>query len=321
MSEYWWDRSGRDAELERLETLLRPLAFGGGRVPEAARRGRSRFLLSLGTLAATIAAIALWFQMRAGTPVGWQVLALAGTPRVSGAAATPNGRLYAEQVLETGPDARARIIVGKLGAVDVEPGSRLRLVDEGRHRLALEHGALRAFISAPPRRFSIETREALAVDLGCAYTLAVDPSGDGLLRVSFGWVALETEKNQYEMYVPAGAACALHAGHGPGTPYFEDASERFREALSALDRGRFDERSRDALLSEARPRDGLSLLYALERMELPWREATYDRLAELVAPPPGVDREAVLRGRGKDWNRWWDTFHLPEMKWWTLAPR
>ena len=165
-------------------------------------------------------------------------------------------------MLETGPDARAKVIVGRIGEVDLEPGSRLRLLRAGRRqqRLALDRGGLRAFILAPPRRFFIETREAVAADLGCAYSLHVDDSGGGWLRVGFGWVSFATSDR--EVYVPAGASCALYPGRGPGTPHYDDAPPLFKESLlrwtGAGDGGLLDE-----VLAEARKKDVLTLIQLL----------------------------------------------------------
>jgi len=157
---------------------------------------------------------------------------------------------------------------------------------------------LSARISAPPKLFFVNTPSGVAEDLGCAYTLEVDKAGDSLLRVTTGWVALQLKDR--ESVVPAGAACATKHGIGPGTPYFEDASEAFRTALTRVD---FD---RDSpihgyttplamVVSTARVRDTLSLWNLLPRVSGEDRSLVYDRLANLVPPPPGVTREGVLQ--------------------------
>ncbi len=166
------------------------------------------------------------------------------------------------------------------------------------HRLELAEGRLSARISAPPKLFFVNTPSGVAEDLGCAYTLEVDKAGDSLLRVTTGWVALQLKDR--ESVVPAGAACATKHGIGPGTPYFEDASEAFRAALARVD---FD---RDSpiqgyttplamVVSTARVRDTLSLWNLLPRVSGEDRLLVYDRLARLVPPPPGVTREGVLQ--------------------------
>jgi hypothetical protein len=156
------------------------------------------------------------------------------------------------------------------------------------------------------------------VDLGCAYSLRVDPEGNGLLQVGFGWVSFATEER--EVYVPAGGACALHAGRGPGTPHFEDAARAFREALRAIDEGRLEDAALGTVLAEARPRDAITLLQLIDRLPDRWRGPVYDRLASLVPPPRGAGREAVLAGDAKARSAYWDALGLGEMKWWQLGP-
>jgi hypothetical protein len=267
-------------------------------------------------VSAVAAALALAFWLR--PPPGWPVVALAGRPTVDGREVAPGARLRSGQTLETGPEARAKLLIGRIGEVDLEPGSGLRLVEEKSHRLALDHGALRAFIWAPPRTFSVKTKEALAVDLGCAYSLRVDRTGEGLLQVAFGWVSFDARER--EVYVPAGAACALHAGKGAGTPYFEDADAGFRQALALIDQGRSDEATLGAFLAAARPRDAFTLLQVMDRLPGPERARVYDRLTALVPPPRGVEREAMLAGDMGAKSAFWASLGLGEMKWWQLGP-
>lgn len=135
------------------------------------------------------------------------------------------------------------------------------------------------------------------IDLGCAYTLEVDDAGGGLLHVTSGWVALQLKDR--ESIVPAGAACATRPGVGPGTPYFEDALESFRSALSKVD---FEspetsdwKLALETVLRESRPRDTLTLWHLLYRVQGANREMVYERTAALIPPPEGVTRAGILQ--------------------------
>src|SRR6266403_1896492 len=167
----------------------------------------------------------------------WDVARLRGTLRIDSAAVADKGKLGVGQWLETDTESRAQIDVGDIGQVEIDPNTRVRLLETkpSEHRLELAQGRLSARISAPPKLFFVNTPSGIAEDLGCAYTLEVDKAGNSLLRVTLGWVALQLKDR--ESLVPAGAACATRPGVGPGTPYFEDASEKFRAALSKLDFG------------------------------------------------------------------------------------
>jgi hypothetical protein len=163
------------------------------------------------------------------------------------------------QVIETSENSRALLEVGVIGHVEIDPRSRLRIVstNQREHRLALERGRISAVIEAPPRWFTVDTLSAAAIDLGCAYTLEVDPTGRGTLRVEEGWVQLDG--GAYEAIVPEHAMAHMTAGRGPGSPYYQDVSDAFREALSIVDFGPDDEvrSALPVLLAEARPRDSL----------------------------------------------------------------
>jgi hypothetical protein len=133
----------------------------------------------------------------------------------------------------------------------------------------------------------------------------------GLLRVTFGWVEFETHGQQ--SLIPSGAAAITKPGIGPGTPFFEDASDGLKTALERLDFEKLGPQDRaDALhivLAESRKRDGFTLLNLLREyrgMSEFERALIYDRLAALIPPPPGVSREAVVRGNNYMVGLWWD---------------
>src|SRR5262249_60943740 len=103
--------------------------------------------------------------------------------RVDARALGARGRLVVGQWLETDGSSRARVRVGAIGEVVVDPDTRLRLLEAtaSAHRLSLARGKVHAAILAPPRLFFVETPSAVAVDLGCAYTLEVAPQASALL--------------------------------------------------------------------------------------------------------------------------------------------
>jgi hypothetical protein len=240
---------------------------------------------------AVVAGLA-WFYIRASRP-SWDVARIEGAPRIASDSIGERGHLAVGQWLETDAASRAEIAVANIGEVEVEPNTRVRLVETKmtEHRLELARGTLHARIWAPPRLFFVNTPSAVAADLGCAYTLEVDDAGRSLLHVTSGYVALEA--GERESIVPAGAACLTKPGTGPGTPFFEDAPEEFVGALAKLDFDG-DRASLDAVLKGARPRDTLTLWHLLSRVGHEDRERVYDRLAALAPPPEGVTREGIV---------------------------
>lgn len=328
VDEYLWDGSGElDPEIVRLERLLAPLRPASPlRVLPPRTAPVARRFLRPGTAAAAavlLIATASWYLL-AGRRTGWEVRSLAGVPVVEGAVLDREGRLRVGEWLVTDAVSRARIGIGRIGEVDVDPHTRVQLVASGvrEHRLALERGTIHARISAPPRFFFVNTPSATAIDLGCAYSLQVDDAGAGLIRVTQGWVAFE--RGGRESYIPAGAVCATRPGVGPGTPYYEDAPSGYGEALTILDFATPADPRRPAafelVLSNARERDALTLWHLLVRGPANERARAYDRLAVLVPPPFGVTREAVLRGNRAALHRWWDVLS-PDRRWWRLLKK
>lgn len=311
-SDYLWDGSGEpDPEIVRLEQTLRPLRqrASAPRLP-GSRRTHRRLLAT--AAAALVALAGVLGRQTAGSPGGWE-LAWEGA---TGAGARAR-RLAVGEWLETGAD-RARLSVGAIGQVRLGPRTRVGLRDAGerRHRLSLARGALHATIWAPPGRFLVDTPSAVAVDLGCEYTLEVKEDGSGLLRVQAGWVGFEHAGRQ--SLVPAGAAAATRLDAGPGTPYYETATEALRSALADFDFGPTGARDAalDAALASARPRDALSLWHLLSRTQGEQSGRVFDRLASLVPPPDGVTRAGIVRGDPALREAWWDELGLGSAEFW-----
>lgn len=263
-----------------------------------ARRARPVDLVVGFALAAAVAlaALVLWPKpsVRPITP-GWSVSALAGAPRVGRELVTASGQWRTGQWLETDAASRAQLQVGRIGELQVEPNSRLRLVSTAAHdhRVELARGSLSAFIWAPPRLFFVETPSATAIDLGCAYRLSVEDDGTGILHVTAGYVALE--HGDRESIIPAGLVCLTRPGAGPGTPFAVNAPAAFRAALA-----RFDFQGETSALTEilasAGREDDVTLWHLLARAPAAHRGGVFDRLAAISPPPAGVTREGILAG-------------------------
>jgi hypothetical protein len=324
--DYLWDGSGEpDAEVVRLETLLAPYRHEllplllPARAP--APRRVAAMTLQIVTAAASLAlvAAAAWFAY-AMRPPAWTVQTLAGSPSVGDSRSDAPATLPIGQVLTTDGGSRARLAVGSIGIVDVEPNSRVRLMTSrlGEHRMALDRGEIRARIWAPPRLFFVNTPSATAIDLGCAYTLQVDRRGWGKIRVETGWVAFEHKGR--ESFIPKDAMCATRPGVGPGTPCYEDAPAGMEEALTILDFSSTQDVRRpaalEAVLTSARARDALTLWHLLTRVPAGERGLVYDRMAVLAPPPQGATREAIIAGSPAALDAWWNTLGLDSASWW-----
>ena len=252
------------------------------------RRSRRWYWIPLAAAAAFVAVL-----IGRGGRDAWEVTRLAGLPRVAQAPLAGVGELRVGETVETDDSSRAVIQVGDIGQVEVKPGSRLRLLgaNPSDHRLALDLGEIYARVSAPPRLFFVETPAGVAIDLGCAYTLRVDAAGNGFLEVTSG--AVEFEWAGRRAIVPFTTRIEIRPGFGPGVPVVAAASAAFRRALEALEFAG-DETTLPRVLALARRDDAISLWHLLARTAGASRVAVYERLAALVPPPAGVEREAVL---------------------------
>jgi hypothetical protein len=235
----------------------------------------------------------------------WDVEKLAGTVRVDGHIRNVGG-LAVGETLETDSTSRVKISSSEIGEVEVEPNTRIKLVQArlDEHRLGLERGKMSAKISAPPRLFFVDTAAAEAIDLGCEYTLEVDDAGRGLLHVTLGWVALVRDGR--EVYVPRYGICQTREEIGPGTPYFEDAPDELVSALERLDFENGGEAAFAEVLKESRPRDTFTLWHLLSRVEGDQRSRVLERMIELVGLPKGVTREGTLQLDQKTLDTWKD---------------
>lgn len=239
--------------------------------------------------------------------VRWDVVRIGGAPIVNQKRiVSGESRIGAGEWIETDSGSSAKIQVGKIGSVEVEPNTRLRVITArpGEHRLALARGEIRAKISAPPRLFFVDTPSGTAVDLGCEYTLDADEGGSDVLRVTKGWVSFQWKG--FESLVPAGASCRTRSGMGPGIPYFDDAPESLKQALEIFGFEKTADYELRVILAEARVRDTLTLWHLLSRVGTEDRARVYDRIAALTPVPAGVSRELALKLDPETLTRWKD---------------
>jgi hypothetical protein len=272
-----------------------------------ARRWLLEPALALAWVLAIVAAGAgAWWVANRPTVRPWEVATLdvAGRPVAAPQAESRTARKAEGDVVETDAASRARITVGSLGTVDLDPATRVRLgaVRGDEYRMALARGTISARISAAPRLFIVDTPASTVVDLGCAYTVNVDEAGAGDLRVTEGWASLEWKGR--ESLVPAGAACRIRPSVGPGTPYFEDAPAALRDALVEFDFAAGGSPALSVVLAESRVRDTLTLWHLLSRVDASERARVIDRIAELTPLPDTVSRDRALQLDAETLTHW-----------------
>ena len=283
--------SAPDSLWQEVDSLL-----GKERSPVRTTSWQKRVAIAAAVIVVFSVGIVWLYNSRKSPAKAWQVTRLGGAPRIGSETISSRGLLTRGEWLETDATSRAEIAVGSIGNVEIDENTRVRLVETQptEHRLELARGKMSARIWAPPRLFFVNTPSAVAADLGCAYTLEVNDKGAGRLSVTSGWVALQAKER--ESIVPAGASCETELGTGPGTPYFDDSTAEFQNALRQFDKdpgSRTD--SLSSLLNQSRAKDTLTLWHVLPRVNDEDRARVYEKMAGFVPPPAGVTREGVLR--------------------------
>ena len=128
---------------------------------------RSQFAAIAAMLLIFSAIAVIWYRQSKTGIVNqsfWQVTNLDGVPTIASRGFGNNGKLGVGQWLETDGKSRAQIAVGSIGHVEIDPNTRVRLLETAptEHRLELAEGKLSARIWAPPRLFFVDTPSAVA---------------------------------------------------------------------------------------------------------------------------------------------------------------
>ncbi len=323
---YLWDRSGeRDPEIAQLEDALAPLRlrerhpkFTAPRKATFLERVKAGSQLDLGTAVALVASIAfiatLVFLLRhSATPPAslWDAQTTAGAPDLGGKV-LQRAYLAPGVWLTTGNNTSVHIEAKDIGEVEIGANSQVSLVEATpeQQRLSLRYGNMHARIYALPGLFVVDTPSARAIDLGCEYTLNVDREGRGELRVSSGWVSLNS--NSPQALVPAGAVAKIAAGGALTAPYFEDSSFAFQQAVvdfSFISDASLRHPALIILLHDGRQRDAFTLLNLFPRANESERLEVFDRLNRLVPAPPGITRETARNWQVNSMDAWWPVVH------------
>ncbi len=278
--DYLWNKKGREREVEALEELLEPLGHDGRASAPTQRTSRPKWGAVLAVLAA---AAAIAFMVRFWMP--------SDAPR---SAAQPSAVAH-------------EIDLERYGTVKVHQGAVVELLQRTDEdiRLRLTRGTIdaRITIAARPRLFQVETPATTCVDLGCHYTLTVEPDGSAFVKVDVGQVAF-AEKGR-ETWIPADASCRAWPARGAGTPRWDDARPELVAAIEKFDRSPAGERlaaatSVIALCGE--PRDALSLWHLAHDPDQAIAEAAWPALTRLVGVPDGVGDPRAPQAE-EDWKR------------------
>ncbi len=240
----------------------------------------------------------------------WSVEKISGYPVIESRILTDQGIIKVGEKLYTDSESRARLKVGTVGEIDVEPKSEISIneTNSSEYKLLLSSGKISARTWSASKLFSITTPSATITDLGCMCYLSVDENGSTLLQVKSGWVLMEN--NYRKSLLPSGTSCSSDISKGLGTPFFNDASVKFKETLRMID---FENRitgDLPVLLYEARQKDLITLFHLLKRLDQESRGKIYDRISLLFKIPQRITREGIVNGDTDMMARLWTELDL-----------
>lgn len=306
--DYLFDKTGDDPAVARLEGVLGAYAHRAALRELPAPRRRHLAAITFGAAVVLAVAAFVLLRDRAAGPAcqggaGFAFDVEGGPARCAGGVAS-RGTLPVGGWLETSDHAVANVSIADIGKLTVFGDSRVRLVGTGAagHHMELARGKLAARVVAPPRLFVVDTPVATAVDLGCAYELAVDDDGRTHLVVTSGAVSLEG--HGLVAYAPMNTEVIAAPGRGPGTPVATGAPAGLRDAVARFDGGATS--ALRAIVEAAELRDTITLWNLLSRTAPAERAPVVARLEQLAGRPDDVPAEDVIAGNAGAIQRWRD---------------
>ncbi|MCK7524141.1 MAG: FecR domain-containing protein [Ignavibacteriales bacterium] len=102
---------------------------------------------------------------------------ISGYPVVESSVLTGQGIIKIGEKLLTDSESRARLKVGAIGEIDIEPESEIEITGNKIIRIqdsSLSKGKISVRTWVAPKLFSIKTPSAVITDFGCMYYLSVD---------------------------------------------------------------------------------------------------------------------------------------------------
>lgn len=248
----------------------------------------------LSTLALGIILAFLIFDSSTGTY--WSVENISGYPVIESRVLAGNGIIKSGEKLFTNSESRARLKLGDIGEIDIEPLSEVQFIETetSEHKLILSRGQITFRTWDMPKLFSINTPSSDIKDFKATYTVNVSAESSTKVQVNSGYVML-SDQNRKSLLI-AGTTCISKMQKGPGTPYASSASNSFIYLLNKIDFEADGLNNLDLLLSESRKEDIISLFYLLRQNDSIVRGKIFDRIIFLSDMPQKITREEIMNG-------------------------
>lgn len=240
----------------------------------------------------------------------WKVSNLEGNSKIGDIAMTGNDSIKEGQFIQTDAISRAELMVANLGKVIIEPNSRIVFVknSEGNNRIMVDYGTIQTTMNPNSKSFFVEMPSAVATDNGGTYSITVDSTGDGLVYVKSGKVEMKSQNR--DAVIPAGSLVLTKKNYGVGTPFNENSSPKFKNALLKYDFGICNDACVTTLLNNATISDAVTLANLIPNIQGVDKEKVYTKLASYVPPPKQVHGDSIFFMDEEKLNEWIDKIQV-----------
>ncbi len=244
----------------------------------------------------------------------WKVSNIQGNSLIGNSTMSSNDSIKEGEWIQTNNDSRAELIVANIGKVIIEPNSKVVFVKgiDGNNRILVEYGTINTVMNPNSRSFFVEMPTAVATDNGGSYTMTVDSTGDGLVYVRSGKVEIASPNR--DAIIPAGSLVLTKKDIGVGTPFAENSSAKFKNALFNYDFGICNDACVKTLLNNAKMSDAVTLVNLIPNVNKEYSDQVYSKLAAFVAPPKTVSADSIPYINEEELNQWIDKIQVEVQK-------
>ena len=244
----------------------------------------------------------------------WKVSNIQGNSLIGNSVMSGNDSIKEGEWIQTNNDSRAELIVANIGKVIIEPNSKVVFVKgaDGNNRIMVEYGTINTVMNPNSRSFFVEMPSAVATDNGGSYTMTVDSTGDGLVYVRSGKVEIASPKR--DAIIPAGSLVLTKKDVGVGTPFAENSSAKFKNALFNYDFGNCNDACVKTLLNNAKMGDAVTLVNLIPNVNKEYSDQVYTKLAGFVPPPRTVSADSIPYINEEEINQWIDKIQVEVQK-------
>lgn len=221
---------------------------------------------------------------------GWDVLQLAGQPKIGNVVINKDDSFNSESTIETSENSSVTFIMPDLGRLFIDNSSIVSRTKNS-NEIKIEKGQIRKFEGDASDVLTVLTPLAKFTEFykGGAFRLNVDETGACKLAVESGWVIVNIK--EFDSYVPKNFDCLISRGRY-AIPYPSDSSPELISLLQNF--SGINDPSVGTILSQMTIKESLSLWHIIQLISTENRSIAFNRLNELIPAPSGVTKEGII---------------------------